>query len=320
LPHIQKIFDYVFVPFLLCDNHFAKVQNLICIFASQKTNEEMAGISFQLINTGFFYADGGSMFGATPRTAWGRRYPCDDRGCCLLAMRVGLVRTEGGRVILIDTGVGNKQLDRLRHTSYRFFDLVDLCDALRERGLMPRQVTDIVLTHLHFDHCGDATRYDASGALVPTFPSATCWVSQAQWENALHPDPLEADSIFPENMEAIHQSGRLRLVHTACDLCDGVQLCLYDGHTQGQLAPYIQTGESTVVFAGDVIPIAAQVSPKWISAYDLYPQTSYHEKIRMLDQAAAHDQLIVHYHDAYTPCTTVKKIGHFFKTNRKVTL
>jgi glyoxylase-like metal-dependent hydrolase (beta-lactamase superfamily II) len=279
----------------------------------------MAGNTFQLINTGFFYADGGSMFGATPRTAWRRRYPCDEQNRCLLAMRAGLVITACGRTILIDTGVGSKQLDQLQPTSYRFFDLIDLRAALSERGIPPLQVTDIVLTHLHFDHCGDTTRYE-NGQIVPTFPSATCWVSQAQWENSLHPNPLEADSIFPENMEAIEKSGQLRLVHDACDICDGVQLRLYDGHTPGQLVPYVRTDESTVVFAGDVIPLAAQISPKWISAYDLYPLTSYYGKIRMLDEASANNQVIVHYHDAFIPCTTVKKFRNFFKIDRKIML
>ncbi|MDR3262427.1 MAG: MBL fold metallo-hydrolase [Tannerella sp.] len=276
-------------------------------------------MSFQLINTGYFYADGGSMFGAIHQKAWSRRYPVDDRNRCVLAMRVGVVVTGCGRTILIDTGVGDKQLDRLQATSYHFYDLVNLHDALRKRGISPGQVTDVILTHLHFDHCGYATRIE-NGQITPAFPEATCWVSRSQWENALHPNPLEADSYFSENMDAIEKSGKLRLVQTDCDVCEGVQLRLYEGHTQGQLVPYVRTDDNTVVFAGDVIPIAAHVSPKWISAYDVYPLTSYYEKVRMLDEASANNQVIVHYHDAYTSCSTVKKFNNFFKIDRKIAL
>ncbi|MDR1675813.1 MAG: MBL fold metallo-hydrolase [Tannerella sp.] len=279
----------------------------------------MAENSFQLINTGYFYADGGSMFGAVPQRAWSRRYPADGDNRCRLAMHVGLVLARCGRVILIDTGVGDKQLEQLRSTSYHFYGLTDLREALRERGISPEQVTDIVLTHLHFDHCGYVTRKERD-RIVPAFPEAVCWVGRSQWENALNPHPLEADSYFPENMEAVEKAGKLRLVEADCDLCEGVRLRLYGGHTSGQLVTYVQTDESTVVFAGDVIPIAAQVSPLWISAYDVCPMTSYDEKIRLLDEAAARHQVIVHYHDACTPCSIVKKINNFYKISHKVFL
>jgi glyoxylase-like metal-dependent hydrolase (beta-lactamase superfamily II) len=273
--------------------------------------EFMQKTSVELIDTGYFYADGGAMFGVIPLTSWRRRYPCDEQKRCVLAMRIGLVVTECGRIILIDNGIGNKQLKRLKSTTYGFFDLVDICEALKVRGIMPEQVTDIVLTHLHFDHCGGTT-CTKNGSVVPVFPKATCWVSRSQWESSLQPNPLEADSFFPENMESIEKSGKLQLIDSDTDLCESVQLRIYEGHTEGQIVPYIQTDTDTYVFAGDVIPIAAHISPLWISAYDIRPLTSYHEKIRLLDEAAARNQLIVHYHDAYTSCSTVKKVsGHF---------
>lgn len=275
--------------------------------------------SVHLINTGCFYADGGAMFGATPQAAWRRRYPCDEQNRCVLAMHVGLVITGEGRIILIDTGVGNKQLDMLSTSTYRFFDLVDLHEAIGRYGVKPEQVTDVVLTHLHFDHCGCVTRNE-NGRMVPAFPNATCWVGRAQWENATDPNPLEADSYFPENMEAVVQAGKLRLVDSDCELSASVALRLYGGHTAGQLVAYVQTDRLTVVFAGDVVPVAAQISPKWISAYDVYPLTSYYEKIRLLNEAAENRYAIVHYHDMDIPCTTIKKVNNFFKIDRKIGL
>ena len=269
----------------------------------------------ELIDTGYFYADGGAMFGVIPLTSWRRRYPCDDQKRCVMAMRIGLVITGNGRIVLIDTGVGNKQLKQLKSTTYGFYDLTDICDALEARGIQPEQVTDIVLTHLHFDHCGGTTCIN-NHRVVPVFPNATCWISRSQWESALQPNPLEADSFFPDNMAAIEQAGKLHLIDSDTDLCEGIQLRIYEGHTSGQIVPYIQTDTDMYVFAGDVIPTVAHISPLWISAYDIQPLTSYYEKIRLLDEAAAYNQLIVHYHDAYTPCSTVKKISSCFSASK----
>lgn len=281
----------------------------------------MAVKSLHLINTGYFHADGGAMFGTTPQSAWRRRYACDEQNRCVLAMRVGLVVTSSGRIVLIDTGVGNKQLEQLRTTTYQFFELTDLCDAIRPYGIVPEQVTDIVLTHLHFDHCGYVTKKEA-GRIIPAFPNAVCWVSQTQWENAVRPNPLEADSYFPENMDVIEKMGKLRVIREKeYELCEQeIILRLYDGHTLGQLVPYVRTDQSVFVFAGDVIPIAAQASPKWISAYDIYPLVSYHEKIRLLNDVADNNYIIVHYHDVDMPCTTVKKINNFFKVDQKIVI
>jgi len=259
----------------------------------------------ELINTGYFYADGGAMFGVIPLAAWRRRYPCDAQKRCVLAMRIGLVITGCGRIVLIDTGVGDKQLKKLKSTTYGFYDLVNISEALNDRGINPEQVTDIVLTHLHFDHCGGTTCI-RNNHIVPAFPQATCWVSRSQWESASHPNPLEADSFFPDNMEAIEKADNLQLIDSDTELCEDIQLRIFEGHTAGQIVPYIQTDTDTYVFAGDVIPTAVHISPLWISAYDIQPLTSYHEKVRLLNEATARNQIIIHYHDAHTPYSKKK--------------
>ncbi|WP_278625307.1 MBL fold metallo-hydrolase [Parabacteroides gordonii] len=274
-------------------------------------------MEIDLIDTGCFYADGGAMFGAIPKTAWSRRYPSNEKNGCILTMRSLLISKYPEKIILVDNGAGNKHLNQLSY--YNFFNLVDLEEELRKKGITPEQVTDVILTHLHFDHCGYSTRKDEkTGELYPSFPNATHWVSRKQWENFLHPNPLEKDSYFMENMQAIADKGLLRLIDNDTKLCPDIELRIFDGHTPGQLVPYITTSEQTFVFAGDVIPLVASVSPEWISAYDTYPVTSYQEKVRMLEEAAREGQVLIYCHDAYTKCSTVKKVNNFYKKDRLV--
>lgn len=274
-------------------------------------------MEIDLIDTGCFYADGGAMFGAIPKTAWSRRYPSNEKNGCILTMKSLLISKYPEKIILVDNGAGNKHLDQLSY--YNFFNLVDLEEELRKKGITPEQVTDVILTHLHFDHCGYSTRKEEkTGELYPSFPNATHWVSRKQWENFLHPNPLEKDSYFMENMQAIADKGLLRLIDTDTKLCPDIELRIFDGHTPGQIVPYITTSEQTFVFAGDVIPLVASVSPEWISAYDTYPVTSYQEKVRMLEEAAREGQVLIYCHDAYTKCSTIKKVNNFYKKDRLV--
>lgn len=274
-------------------------------------------IKVELLDTGYFYADGGAMFGAIPKAAWQRRYPVNEQNGCVLAMRSVLITADDGKIILVDNGAGNKHLKQVSY--YHFFDLVDLGEELAKRGVSPEQITDVVLTHLHFDHCGYTTcKDDKSGKLTLSFPNATHWVSHAQWENCLHPHPLEKDSLFIENIKPVADAGKLQLIHEDTMLCNEINLRLYGGHTPGQIVPYIKTPDRTIVFAGDVIPLAASVSPEWISAYDTFPLTSYNEKVRMLEEAVKGQHAIIYCHDAYTPCTLIKKINNFYKAGQKI--
>lgn len=277
-------------------------------------------MDIKLIDTGYFYADGGAMFGAIPKTAWNRRYPSNEQNGCVLAMRSAVIITDCGRTVLIDNGAGDKHLKLLAY--YKFYGRADLCTELAKRDILPEQITDVVLTHLHFDHCGYTTREERDRNNVPSyalsFPNATHWVSRRQWENFRHPNALEKDSYFAENMQAVADSGKLRLIDEDTLLCPTINLCLFDGHTPGQIAPYIAMPERTYVFAGDVIPLEASLSPEWISAYDTYPVLSYQEKVRMLEEAAHEGQAIIYCHDAYTTCSTVKKVNDFFKKDKQV--
>ena len=154
------------------------------------------------------------MFGAVPRTAWGRRYEADHLNRCVLAMQIGLVRVED-RILLIDTGVGTKHLERLSRSYYAFHQLTDPTVTLTRLGIRPDDVTDVILTHLHFDHCGGTTRMDDLGRIVATYPRARVHVSQAQLDACAAPNALEKDSFSTEHIDAIRHAGLLSPIDTS---------------------------------------------------------------------------------------------------------
>lgn len=270
------------------------------------------------IEGGTFGADGGAMFGVVPKKVWQKRYPCDENNMCQLAMRCLVVKAED-KLILIDTGVGTKQMDYLKY--YNFKDIANFETELNKLGYSTDEVTDVVLTHLHFDHCGTCTILNAQNKIVPTFSNATYWVGSSQWENFLHPNPREEDSYFEENIRPIFDHKQLKLLTEDKWLTPNIQLRLYNGHTVGQIAIYIHTPKGqTLVYAGDVIPLVASISTAWVSAYDTHPIISMEEKTRMLEEAVEKEQVLFFEHDAYTECCTVKRINGRIKCDKKFTL
>jgi glyoxylase-like metal-dependent hydrolase (beta-lactamase superfamily II) len=258
------------------------------------------------IETGTFQVDGGAAFGVVPKRVWQKRYPCNDDNFVRLAMRCLLIET-GDKLILIDSGTGDKQLEYLKY--YDFMGVISFETELNKLGFSCSDITDVVYTHLHFDHCGGSTRYNSDKTNIElTFPNATHWVGEAQWKNFLNPNIREGDSYFPENIQPIHDAGKLKLVTENQWLCPDVELRLFNGHTVGQLVSYIHSDEKTYVYVGDVIPIAACLPVAWISAYDTYPITAMEEKKALLDEAAEKKQILFFEHDAYTECCTVKEV------------
>jgi glyoxylase-like metal-dependent hydrolase (beta-lactamase superfamily II) len=252
---------------------------------------------YKILETGFFHADGGAMFGAIPKRAWNRKYAADENNCCLLAMNCLLVWKDE-KVIVLDTGVGTKDLGK--HSYYGFQDTKDIAGLVREQGFRPEAVTDVVLSHLHFDHCGGCTYVDSGGNLHVTFPNARHWVSRKQWDNYLHSNGLEKSSFRPGDMMPVAEAGLLQWVDSGgFVLDDGFRLDMYEGHTTGQLAAVFEYDEETGIFAGDVIPTKAHLSDDWISAYDTHPLYSLSAKINLKKTMRAMDARLFFYHDAY---------------------
>lgn len=249
------------------------------------------------------------MFGVVPRKIWEKRYP-SVADMCPMGMNILLLEI-GNRKILIDTGVGIKSLRKLK--SYGFHGLKSLEEEVLARGISPNDITDVVLTHLHFDHCGGCTVAGKDDVLEIAFPNATHWVSRLQWNHFQSERKLDRDAYLAENIVPLHEAGLLHFIEEDTELFDGFRLCLYNGHTPGQIVPVFSVNDQVFCFAGDVVPTVAHLSPLWISPYDLYPVDSVNEKIRLLDQVVLGNWILVTYHDIYHPMVAVKKMGGFYK-------
>ncbi|MDH8701849.1 glyoxylase-like metal-dependent hydrolase (beta-lactamase superfamily II) [Dysgonomonadaceae bacterium PH5-43] len=252
--------------------------------------------NFKIIETGFFDADGGAMFGAIPKRAWSRKYKSTDDNCCKLAMNCVLLWNENRRV-LIDTGVGSKDLGKLSY--YNFSELVDIRHAIKAHGFSPLDITDVVLSHLHFDHCGGCTYLDCFGELRVSFPAAMHYVSRAQWENYKRPNVLEKDSFRPEDMTIIEASKLLTLVESDGEIIPNLSVALAGGHTEGQLVVSFESGGNLILVPGDVVPTSAHRSDLWLSAYDVSPLRSVGDKIKLKEIAKNRPSTTIFYHDAY---------------------
>jgi len=284
----------------------------LCFFAKFAQNYKK--MKLFKIETGFFSSDGGAYFGSVPKLAWQEAYPADKNNLCKMAMRSILIKTED-KLILIDTGIGIKHLDVME--DYGFYGIIRFEEELNKLGFSCNDVTDVVLTHLHFEHCGGCTWIDSNFQLQLTFPNATHWISDEQWKNMLQPNLAEENSIFMADVMEIFKQNKLKTIKEETTLCEGVTLKLFSGHSIDQIVPYIKTKERTYVFVGDVIPTAANVPLYWLSAYDIDQIAALSGKKAILDEAAKQNQAIIFEHDSYTECATIKK-GEDFEIEEKV--
>lgn len=254
--------------------------------------------NYHIIETGYFWADGGAMFGPIPKKYWKLRYPSQEDNMCLMSMRCLFIEC-GDRKIVVDCGVGKTQLHKLKY--YRMHNLAELSDEIEKIGFSAEEVTDVIFTHLHFDHCGGGTTFDKSGEIVPTFSQATYWLSRLQWENYKNPNLFEQNSFFAENIEPIFNAGQLKLIDSDTRLCENINLKIYNGHTPGQITVFLNNGSENIVFPADIVPTSKHLPLGWLSAYDNNLALAMEEKKRFLNEVKKLNATLVFYHDAYTP-------------------
>lgn len=274
-------------------------------------------MKLKLFNISNFRVDGGAMFGVVPKALWSRVYPSDENNLIVLTLRSLVVET-GGHVILVDTGWGDKQDEKFfRHVHLHGGD--GLLPGLRKAGYGPSDVTDVVLTHLHADHCGGCAIMDAGREeewrLV--FPGATHHVSRVQWEWALKNNLREEDSFLEENLLPIKQSGRLNLVENDGELFPGFTVRLFYGHTPGLMIPFVSYKGKTLVYTGDLIPTVAHIPLVWNMSYDIESLKTIDEKKKVLEEAVDGNYILVFQHDENTECCTVAMTPKGISAQRK---
>lgn len=264
-------------------------------------------MKLSIIETGLFKLDGGAMFGVVPKVMWKKINPPDGENLCTWAMRCLLVDT-GERRILIDTGMGDKQDEKFRSHFHPHGD-TDLFKSLTAKGYSVEDITDVLLTHLHFDHVGGAVSYRGQ-ELVPTFPNATYWSSEKHYDWAMHPNPREAASFLKENIEPLQKAGVLEFIPESSEDVDwipGIQLRFVYGHTEAMMLPLITYRGKTLVFCADLIPSSGHLGLPYIMSYDLRPLDTMDEKKRMLNEALERGYYLFFEHDPRIACITVQR-------------
>ena len=256
------------------------------------------------IETGNLKLDGGAMFGVVPKVLWSKAYPCDENNLCNWSMRCLLV-VDGEKKILIDNGIGNKQDEKwLKHYYLNGDDKLE--NSLQNAGFTPEEITDVILTHMHFDHCGGSVKWndDHSGYEL-SFPNATYWTSRQQFEWATNPNRREKASFLKENILPIMESGKLTLIDEEGEYIPNIDFKLFHGHTEGQLIPHIRVNGKTVVFMADLMPSAAHIPMPWIMAYDTKPLQTLKDRERFYAEAVDNDYILFFEHDLYHEAATI---------------
>lgn len=260
-------------------------------------------MKLHVIDTGLFKLDGGAMFGVVPKSLWSRYQQPDENNLCTWAMRCLLIEKEDKR-ILIDTGMGNKQSEKF-FSHYQPHGDATLLGSLKAKGFSPEDITDVVLTHLHFDHCGGAVSKDANGNLFTTFPNATYWSDEEHWKWAINPNARERASFLKENILPIQEAGQLEFVNEYTKIIPELSFALANGHTEGMLIPHIKYGEETIVFMADLLPSPTHIPIAWVMGYDVRPLMTVREKETFLQEAVEKNYLLFYEHDAQTEASRV---------------
>jgi glyoxylase-like metal-dependent hydrolase (beta-lactamase superfamily II) len=263
------------------------------------------------IETGFFKLDGGAMFGVVPKSIWSKFHPADENNLCSWALRCLLIE-EGGRLILVDNGIGDKQDPKfLGHYYLHGEDSLD--KSLAKHGFHRDDITDVLLTHLHFDHCGGSIIREG-GRLVPAFKNAIYWSNEAHWKSATEPNDREKASFLKENILPIKESGQLRYIPPPprpldlipSGILPGLSIRVVGGHTESMIIPQISYKGGTFVYVADLLPSVGHLPIPYIMAYDMFPLTSMQEKKTFLKEAATNDYTLIFEHDPVNECCTVQ--------------
>lgn len=258
------------------------------------------------IDTGFFKLDGGAMFGVVPKSIWNKTNPADANNLCTWAMRCLLIE-DGDRLTLIDTGIGNKQDDKFFSHYYLHGDAT-IDTSLAKLGFQRDDITDVFLTHLHFDHVGGAIERQ-SDKLVPAFKNATYWSNNKHWDWAINPNDREKASFLKENILPIQESGQLKFInaHDNVKFTDDIAIRFVYGHTESMMLPLITYKENQILYMADLLPSVGHLPLPYVMAYDMFPLQTLTEKKVFLEEAVAKNYVLFLEHDPLVECSTLQQ-------------
>jgi glyoxylase-like metal-dependent hydrolase (beta-lactamase superfamily II) len=267
-------------------------------------------MKLHVLNTGYFKLDGGAMFGVVPKNLWSRTNKPDENNMCSWALRSLLIE-DGKRLMLIDTGMGDKQSDKF-FSHYYLHGEDSLDKSLKQLGFSRDDITDVFLSHLHFDHCGGAVEWnDQKNGFRPTFKNAIYWSTKNHWDWAINPNDREKASFLTENILPIQESGQLQFIQQNGTYSKNVfpdfDVLFVDGHTESMMIPHIRYKGKTLVFMADLLPSVGHIPLAYVMGYDTRPLITLKEKGTFLNLAQKENYVLFLEHDAVNECCTLKE-------------
>ncbi|MBI2259750.1 MAG: MBL fold metallo-hydrolase [Flavobacteriia bacterium] len=267
-------------------------------------------MKLHVIETGNFMLDGGAMFGVVPKSIWQKTNPADENNMCTWSLRCLLVEN-GKQLILIDTGIGDKQSEKF-FSYYFLFNTVSIEEALVKKGFHPDQITDVLLTHLHFDHCGGSIKRKKNReGFEPVFKNANYWSCATHWQWATEPNPREKASFLKENILPIQESGQLKFINRnqsfTANAFPDIDILFVDGHTESMMIPHISFQGKKIVYMADLLPSVGHIPLPYVMGYDTRPLITLEEKEKFLINAVKNEYILFFEHDSVNECCTLKQ-------------
>ena len=277
---------------------------------------KVGSYTISAIETGDFRLDGGSMFGVVPKVLWNSTNPADDLNRIAMTCRA-LLLERADRKILVDAGIGDKEGEKFADMYAVDFSRNTLLSSLAKRGIAPDDITDVIITHLHFDHVGGCTRREGK-LVVPTFPRARHYVQKRQFTHALNPSERDRASFFPYNYLPLQESGLLELVEGSVELFAGIDMIVVNGHTPAMQTVRVRDGRQIVWYVADLLPLSAHVPLPYVMGYDCWPITTLEEKKTLLPQAVDEEWIVTYEHDPQVVASKIVRHEKAFFTRGEV--